>query len=342
MSHHERKHCSKFDKFNEPGNILIADQFNNRAIEISPGGKIVWFFGLGPLDFSANSVMGINDAVRIPGGQTLMTGTGIPAGVTVEAPLGKVDNRVLIVNKNKQIVWQYGQFGLTGSGPNLLNTPVQASYIPCNCGKRCHNFSILITDQGNNRIIRVSKKGDIIWQYPGINTNPSDQLNSPNSAEKLKNGNYLIADENNNRVLEINPSCNIVVKVFTLGACAFASRLENGDTLLTDAGNNRIVQVSPSDVPVWQYITNAEFNSIPAPAPTRAVRLKDNSTLISDQFNNRVIRVSQDNVITAFYGLPLSGAVIPPANIIGTNKGYSDQSTQFGLYAPYSAYLINC
>ena len=32
--------------FNKPGNILIADQFNNRVIEVSPAGNVVWSFGL--------------------------------------------------------------------------------------------------------------------------------------------------------------------------------------------------------------------------------------------------------------------------------------------------------
>ena len=33
--------------FNRPGNILIADQFNNRVIEVDPAGHIVWQFGEG-------------------------------------------------------------------------------------------------------------------------------------------------------------------------------------------------------------------------------------------------------------------------------------------------------
>ena len=36
------------DKFNQPGNILITDQFNNRVIEIDSNGNIVWQFGSGP------------------------------------------------------------------------------------------------------------------------------------------------------------------------------------------------------------------------------------------------------------------------------------------------------
>jgi len=32
---------------------LIADQFNNRVIEVDHRGNIVWHFGLGPADFAA-------------------------------------------------------------------------------------------------------------------------------------------------------------------------------------------------------------------------------------------------------------------------------------------------
>src|SRR6516165_10911195 len=63
--------------FNRPGNILIADQFNNRVIEADPSGNIVWSFGLGPNDFSKKSIIGCNDAQRV-GALTLMAGTGTP------------------------------------------------------------------------------------------------------------------------------------------------------------------------------------------------------------------------------------------------------------------------
>src|SRR5579859_6940646 len=126
--------------FNRPGNILIADQFNNRVIEVTAGGKIVWSFGLGPNDFSPRSVIGVNDAQRV-GDLTLMAGTGTPAGVIPQAPNGVADNRVMLVGPNGHIVWQYGHFGQTGSGPDLLSTPVQSTWLP--------SRHILITDQGN-------------------------------------------------------------------------------------------------------------------------------------------------------------------------------------------------
>jgi len=315
--------------FNEPGNILISDQFNNRVIEIQPSGKIIWQFGLGPLDFSAHSPIGVNDAQRV-GPFTLMAGTGIPAGVVPEAPDGVVDNRVLLVDPFGKIVWQYGQFGQAGDGPDLLNVPVQCTWLPTG--------HVLITDQSNNRIIEVNLEKQIVWSYPGSNTNDADQLNGPNSAELLANGHILIADQGNNRALEVNRN-DVILKTFsatnTVNIVAFASRLPNGDTLLTDAGNSRIVEVNANDIPVWQYFTDTDPLSVAAPLPTRAVRLRDGNTLISDQFNNRVIEVDPYGNIVADYGLPLDGG-----GAIGNNIGYNLHTTQDGLFSPYDAKVV--
>jgi hypothetical protein len=321
-------------RFNTPGNILIADQFNNRVIEADSNFNIVWHFGLGSNDFSAQSIIGCNDAQRV-GSLTLMAGTGTPSGVVPTAPDGAVDNRVILVTPRGRIVWQYGQFGQTGSGPNLLSTPVQSTWLP--------NTHVLITDQGNNRIIEVNLAKRIVWQFPGPNTDTNAQLNAPNSAELLENGHILIADELNNRAIEVNRKHQVLM-VFTatnsLGACAFASRLPNGNTLLTDAGNSRAVEVDANDITVWQYVTDMEPGSVPAPAPTRAVRLANGDTLISDQFNNRVIRVSSSGDLLISYGLPLMGTTGIFGSGIGDNVGFDLQTTQKGLYSPYDAKII--
>jgi hypothetical protein len=312
--------------FNEPGNILIADQFNNRVIETDPSGNIVWQYGRGPDDFTDHSIIGVNDAERV-GSLTLLAGTGTPAGVIPQATNGFADNRVILVDEEGDILWQYGQFGQTGDGPDLLNTPVQNTWLP--------DAHVLITDQGNNRIIEVDLEKHIVWQYPGSNTNAADQLNSPNSAELLANGHVLIADQGNNRAIEVTRG-DVIVRTFTAGGTvsivAFASRLPNGDTLLTDSGNARAVEVNANDVIVWQYFTDTDPESVAAPLPTRAIRLANGDTLISDQFNNRVIRVNHAGEIVAGYGLPLDGG-----GAIGNNVGYSLSTTMDGLYSPYDA-----
>src|ERR1700730_3152238 len=72
-------------EFNKPGHVLIADQFNNRVIEADENGNIVWSFGLGPNDFSQQSVIGVNDAQRVRQ-LTLMAGTGTAAGHVPPGP----------------------------------------------------------------------------------------------------------------------------------------------------------------------------------------------------------------------------------------------------------------
>lgn len=311
--------------FNQPGNILITDQFNNRVIEISPSGAIVWQYGHGPGDIAASAIVGTNDAERI-GTLTLMAGTGIPPGVTNNCKKGCPDNRVLLVNQSGHIVWQYGQFGVTGFGPNQLNTPVQNTFLP--------NGHVFITDQGNQRIIEVRREDNaIVWQYGenGVAGAGPNQLSNPNAAELLANGNVLISDENNNRAIEVTHTTpSTIVATFsaqgTASGMAFASRLPNGNTLLTDSNNARIVEVDASDNVVWEYFTNARAGSNSTPLPTRAVRLANGNTLISDQFNHQVIVVDPFKNLVASYG-------------VINDSGYSPK-TAVKMFGPYSAYVI--
>ncbi len=313
--------------FNQPGNILITDQFNNRVIEIDRAGNIVWQFGNGPGDHSANAITGTNDAERV-GSLTLMSGTGTPAGTTAYCKDGCSDNRVLLVDQAGSIVWQYGQFGVTGFGSNQLNTPVQNTFLP--------NGNVLITDQGNERIIEVQRSDNsIVWQYGqnGVVGIGRNQLSNPNAAELLPNGHILISDENNNRAIEVTHTTpSRIVATFTahgtVSGVAFASRLTNGDTLITDSNNARIVEVDSKDNVVWQYFTNNRSGSNPAPLPTRAVRLANGDTLISDQFNDQVIEITTtpSPTIVASYG------------IINT-PGFSPSNASV-MNAPYSAYVI--
>jgi hypothetical protein len=301
------------DKDHDAGNqhLLISDQFNNRVIEVdSKTHKVLWGFGDGSDTPGPHSVVGVNDAERF-GPFTLISGTGIPPSSPAlpgcsDPVNGCPDNRVFIVGPEGHILWQYGQAGVTGSGPNQLNTPVQSLILTTFPGHP--GVHVLIADQGNQRIILVNLFGEIVWQYgtTGVAGDGPNQLNNPNSGEVLENGHILIADESNNRVIEITPGGKIL-KSFTAGGtvsgAAFASRLKNGDTLISDSLNNRIVEVNWDDKIVWQYVTNTASDSNPNPQPTRGIRLENGNTLISDQFNNRVIEVTPAGKIVFQQGM---------------------------------------
>lgn len=150
-------HARSLGRFNERGNILIADQLNNRVIEVNTNSHvIVWQFGDGGSVAGPTTIFAPHDAERV-GALTLIACTGVPPGGEPGCPTGCADNRVILVNKKGRIVWQYGQAGTTGSGDNELNTPVSARLLP--------HRRVLITDQGNQRVIEVTrKKNEIVWQ----------------------------------------------------------------------------------------------------------------------------------------------------------------------------------
>jgi hypothetical protein len=314
--------ASAGDHYNKHGNILIADQFNNRVLEVDPKtNEIIWSFGDGSSTAGPTSVVGTNDFQRV-GEINLVAGTGAPPGSEPTCPSGCPDNRVMLISEGGNIVWQYGQAGVTGSGFNQPNTPVQNTYLP--------NGDILITDQGNQRVIEVNHAKQIVWQQgmTGVSGSHFNQLNNPNSAELLDNGHILIADESNNRVIEVDRFHRIVWHYGSpnstkLSGAAFASRLPSGNTLITDSNNNRIVEVTTAGHVVWQYVTNTRPGSVAQPLPTRAVRLKNGNTLISDQFNHQVIEVD------------------PNGNIVFSQGQIGVAGTGFNeLNAPYDAKVV--
>lgn len=315
--------------FPHPGDMLISDQFNNRVIEINPPShKVVWSFG-GSSTAGPHTVVGVNDAQPV-GCLILMAGTGVPANSPPFEPNcgnGCPDDRVMLVDEHKHIVWQYGQTGVAGSGFDQLNTPVQNTFLP--------NGHVLITDQANQRVIEVTHHKKIAWQYgtTGVSGSGADQLNNPNSAELLKNGDILIADESNNRVIEVNRAKSIVwqypvtTNTSTLNAPAFASRLSNGNTLITDGGNNRVIEIDSNNNVVWTYSTIASGGNS-NPLPSRAVRLKNGDTLISDQFNDRVIQVRKSG--------SSGGTIVFQQGVLNTPGNGENM-----LNAPYDAKIVD-
>lgn len=302
--------------FDTPGNLLIADQYNNRVVEVNPHtNQVVWSFGSGNGSLcnpGNGSIIGPNDAERLAGGLTLIAGSGIPPGSPFPAC---ADNRVIIVDQQGDIVWQYGQAGLNGSGPDLLNVPVFAIQLP--------NKDIMIVDQGNNRVIEVNyTTRQIDWSYGPASGQGA--LNGPNSAELLNDGDVLIADQGNNRVITVGRSDEIVWQYDTgLNTTAFASRLPNNDTLIVDSDHARIVEISSQGNVVWQYFTNSTKWGSSAAYPSNAVRLASGETIVTDTPDDRVIVLDNSSQIVYQYG---------KMGVPGVGAGE--------LNGPYSCYMI--
>jgi len=301
------------------GNVLIADQFNNRVVEVTRQGDIVWSFGDGNAVPGPTSIVAPNDAERLPDGETLMSGTGALPGTEPGCPAdggGCADNRVLIVDDATHAVVAHAGAvgGVSGAAPGQLSAPAAAVLVPTATGDH-----VLITDQGNARILEVVRATmETFWQYPPANPSAEQLLSGPNGAERLPGGNTLIADETGNRVLEVATDGTIVwqyprvVDTASLDGPAFASRLPSGNTLITDSLNNRILEVDSADPPavVWTYSTTSRSGQ-GMMTPTRAVRLANGHTLVTETFVDQVIEIDgtpQQNVVYTHGGFGVAGS----------------------------------
>ena len=136
------------------GHILIADENNSRAIEITRSGKIVWQVG---------SEVGLNTvafASRLPNGNTLIADAG--------------NNRIVEVTPGKHVVFQYFTNKAKNSNPNPA--PTNAVQLA--------NGDISIADQFNNRALIITPGKQIVFQYGMTNVigNGSNQLDGPYTA----------------------------------------------------------------------------------------------------------------------------------------------------------------
>lgn len=117
------------------GHLLIADQSNNRVIEVTRSHKIVASFTAG------GTISAAAFASRLANGNTLITDSN--------------NARVLEVSPYDQVVWSYVTNTQVGGNPSPL--PSRAV--------RLANGETLISDQFNHRVIAVDHGGKIVRQY---------------------------------------------------------------------------------------------------------------------------------------------------------------------------------
>ncbi len=200
------------------------------------------------------------------------------------------NHRVIEVDSNKNILWQYGVTASAGSDKGYLNHPLDA--------RRLNNGNTLIADCYNHRVIEVDSNKKILWQY-GITASSGsgyNQLNQPISASRLENGNTLITDCHNNRVIEVNQNKDIVWNIGNLSYPVDAERLDNGNILITDHSNHRVIEVDyKTKNIVWNY-TGLNY-------PCGASKLNNGHILITDRDNHRVIEVDENKNIVWQYGV---------------------------------------
>ena len=161
-----------------PGNVLIADRGNNRLLEVSPRGSIVW-------EFPRRGDLRRGERFRVPDDAFFSRdGRLIYATQEDDFTISVIDVR------RHRIVSHYGKPGEAGFGANRLHNPDDA--LPLADG------SIVAADIKNCRVLEIDpRRHRARAQAGGVGRcehSPPSSLGSPNGAFPLRDGGTIITE----------------------------------------------------------------------------------------------------------------------------------------------------
>lgn len=157
-------------------NLLIADQGNDRLVEIDPQGRVVWEFPR-PGDLDPGQTFRAPSAAFFTSDNRHLLVTSAD-----EAVVHEID---LVTNK---IAWSYGRPGNPGVGVGQLSAPGGAQGLP--------SGQVVIPDSKNCRILIVNRDGSTAREYGKTGTckHGEGTLGTPVSSLPLANGNLLVTE----------------------------------------------------------------------------------------------------------------------------------------------------
>lgn len=229
----------------ENRNALLLDKKAGNIVEVTFKGETQWKYK--PADPKKGILSEPSGFAILSNENLLIADTG--------------NHRVLEVDREGKIIWEYGTLGKSGINSGFLNSPVDI--------QKTYDDTYLVTDMGNNRVIEFFKsfneekkifEFNIKWQYGnGINItghgqgSGNNELNRPVSAFKDTEGKYLILDSGNHRAILVNEMKNTLWKYefknpdspINIGNPMRITRLKNQDLIIV--GNNKVLQIMPSN-----------------------------------------------------------------------------------------------
>ena len=238
--------------------LFIADAFNNRVVEVTPGGvQTTVASGLGqPMGVAVDGAGDLfiadtnnNSVVEVtPGGveTTVVSGLNQPLSVAVD---GAGDLFIADTNNNRVVEVT----------PGGVQTMVPASGLNSPFGVAVDGAGdVFIADTNNNRVVEVTPGGV-------QTTVPASGLNSPYGVAVDGAGDLFIADTFNSRVVELTSSgvqTTLLASVFSSGVAVDGA----GDVFIADKVNSRVVELNRSTPPTLTFApTNVGSTSSDSP-----------------------------------------------------------------------------
>jgi hypothetical protein len=254
-----------------PGDILIADNRNNRLLIVDPLGRIRWRFPQ-PGDLARGQTFKVpDDAFFSPDGGYIVATEEDDSVVSV-----------ISVAKHK-IVYRYGTPGVPGSSANHVSNPDDAMMMPDGTMisadiENCRLLLLPGPTAGLHRPRRVIGTTGSCWH------NPPHAFGSPNGAFPLTNGSYLVTEINGDwaNAMTLNGHVRWSVHPPTVSYPSDTDEVYPGRYLTADYSSaGQVVEFDSHGRLLWRF---RGLNH-----PSLALPLPNGDVLVNDDYNHRVI-----------------------------------------------------
>jgi DNA-binding beta-propeller fold protein YncE len=295
-----------------PGPVLIADRDNNRLIEVSPSGHVIWRFPA-PGDLAAGETFNLpDDAFFSPDGRQVI--------VTQE------DDFVISVVDiaQRRIVYRYGHAGVPGSEPGYVHNPDDALMTPSGdiLSADIKNCRVLVIHPPEHRPLRqLGNTGECVHQL-------GSSYGSPNGAFPMKNGDTAITEINGDWLDVISAGGRPVSDTHPPGFTypSDTNEVRPGLFLSADYTSPGAIETFTGEGALqWRYApTGAEALN----QPSLALPLPNGDVLANDDKNDRVIVIDpRTNRVVWQYG---------HTGVPGSGEGFLSNPDGVDLAPPFS------
>lgn len=295
-----------------PGPVLIADRDNNRLLEVSPDGRVLWRFPA-PGDLARGQTFLLpDDAFFSPDGRQIV--------VTQED-----DFVISVVDRaSGRIVFRYGHPGVPGSEPGYVHNPDDAMLMP--------SGDLLSADIKNCRVLVVRPPAHRPLRQLGETGTCEHDLGvsygSPNGAFPMADGDTAITEINGDWLDVIAPDGTPVLATHPPGFSypSDTNQVRPGLFLSVDYTNPGAIETFTNTGELrWRY---EPTGAAALDQPSLALPLPNGDILANDDKNDRVIVVDpHTNKIVWQYG---------HTRVPGSGGGYLSNPDGVDLAPPHS------
>jgi DNA-binding beta-propeller fold protein YncE len=295
-----------------PGPVLIADRDNNRLLEVSPNGRVLWRFPAAG-DLAPGQTFELpDDAFFSPDGRRIVATQEDDFAISVIDPA------------SRHIVYRYGHPGVPGSEPDYVHNPDDAMLMPSGdmISADIMNCRVLFIRPPAHRPLRQLGVTGVCEHQPGVT------YGSPNGAFPMTNGDTAITEINGDWLDVITPQGKPVSATHPPGFTypSDTNELRPGVFLSADYTYPGALETFTSTGKLrWRY---EPTGAAALDQPSLALPLPNGDILANDDANDRVIVVDpHTNKIVWQYG---------HTHVPGTGAGFLSNPDGVDLAPPYS------